>query len=42
MDNINLNLFEKDGAKMLEELGKGNMVVARSQKRVSVYLGFRW
>ena len=40
MDNINLNLFEKDGAKMLEELGKGNMVVARSKNEFLYILDF--
>ncbi len=31
MDNINLNLFAKDGDKILEALKNGNMIVARSK-----------
>lgn len=30
MENINLDLLPKEGARMLEEIAKGNMVVARS------------
>ena len=31
MENINLDLLQKDGERMLQELAAGNMVVARSK-----------
>ena len=40
MENINLNLLAKDGDKMLEELGKGNMVIARSKNEFLYIIDF--
>jgi hypothetical protein len=40
VENINLNLLAKDGQRLLEELGKGNMVIARSKNDFLYILEF--
>ena len=40
MENIDLNLLPKEGARLLEELGKGNMVIARSKNDFLYILEF--
>ena len=40
MENVNLELLPKDGERMLEELAKGNMVIARSKNEFLYILDF--
>ena len=40
MDNINLNVLPKEGERLLEELGKGNMVITRSKNDFLYILAF--
>lgn len=40
MENINLNLLPKEGAKILEELASGRMVIARSKNDFLYILKF--
>lgn len=40
MENIDLNLLPKEGQRMLEELSKGNMVIARSKNDFLYILEF--
>ena len=40
MENVNLDLLPKDGERVLEELAKGNMVIARSKNDFLYMLDF--
>lgn len=40
MENINLNVLPKEGERLLEELGKGNMVITRSKNDFLYILEF--
>jgi hypothetical protein len=40
VENIDLNVLPKEGARMLEELGKGHMVIARSKNDFLYILEF--